>query len=139
MSKDTKQTPVELARTATEEAVKYSENISAEVRDITIEALRRQKLDLEHIKAVSEAVLAGAEDAAKLNSDRMKDTLKEVTEGLDEALGKSAYASKLAIEETAGRIKDFTEHDLIPYRILPIILKIAVQPLVSRQVKKLSI
>jgi hypothetical protein len=112
MSKDTKQTPVEQARAATEEAVKYSENISAEVRDITIEALRRQKLDLEHIKAVIKAVLAGAEDAAKLNSDRMKDTLKEVTEGLDEALGKSAYASKLAIEETAGRIKDFTEHDL---------------------------
>jgi len=64
MSKDTKQTPVELARTATEEAVKYSENISAEVRDITIEALRRHQLDLEHIKAVIKAVLAGAEDAA---------------------------------------------------------------------------
>ncbi|RKZ71763.1 MAG: hypothetical protein DRQ48_02515 [Gammaproteobacteria bacterium] len=112
MSKDTKQTPVELARTATEEAVKYGENISAEVRDITIEALRRHQLDLEHIKAVTRAVLEGAEDAAKLNSDRMKDTLKQVTEGLDEALGKSAYASKLAIEETAGRIKDFSEHDL---------------------------
>jgi hypothetical protein len=112
MSKETKHTPVELARTATEEAVKHSENISAEVRDITIEALRKHQLDLEHIKAVTRAVLAGAEDAAKLNSGRMKDTLKQVTKGLDEALGKSAYASKLAIEETAGRIKDFTEHDL---------------------------
>ena len=112
MSEETKQTPVELARTATEEAVKHSENISAEVRDITIEALRRHQLDLEHIKAVTRAVLTGAEDAAKLNSDHMKDTLKQVTEGLDEALGKSVYASKLAIEETAGRIKDFTENDL---------------------------
>ncbi len=112
MSKETKQTPVEQARTATEKAVKYGENISAEVRDITIEALSKHQLDLEHIKSVIRAVLTGAEDAAKLNSDRMRDTLKEVTEGLDEALGKSAYASKLAIEEAVGRAKDFTERDL---------------------------
>lgn len=112
MSKETKQTPVERARAATEEAVKHSENIAAEVRNITIEALSKQHLDLEHIKAVIRAVLTGAEDAAKLNSDRMRDTLKEVTEGLDEALGKSAYASKLAIEEAFGRAKDFTERDL---------------------------
>jgi hypothetical protein len=112
MSTETKQTPVEQARTATEEAVKYGENISAEIRDITIEALSKHHLDLEHIKSVIRAVLTGAEDAAKLNSDRMRDTLKQVTEGLDEALGKTAYASKLAIEEAIGRAKDFTERDL---------------------------
>lgn len=112
MSKETKQTPVEQARTATEEAVKHSEDISAEIRNITIEALSKHHLDLEHIKSVIKAVLAGAEDAAELNSDRMRDTLKEVTKGLDEALGKSAYASKLAIEEAVGRAKDFTEQDL---------------------------
>lgn len=112
MSKETKQTPVERARTATEDAVKHGEDISAEVRNITIEALSKHHLDLEHIKSVIKAVLAGAEDAAKHESDRMTDTLKEVTDGLDEALGKSAYASKLAIEEAVGRAKDFTEHDL---------------------------
>jgi len=112
MSIETKQTPAERARKATEEAVKYSEDISAEVQNITIEALSKRRLDLEHIKSVIRAVLKGAEDAAKLNSDRMRDTMKEVTEGLDEALGKSAYASKLAIEETVGRIKDYSEHDL---------------------------
>jgi hypothetical protein len=56
--------------------------------------------------------LDGAQDAVEHNTENMKDVLKEVTNGLDEALEKSAYASKLAIEETAGRIKDFTEHDL---------------------------
>lgn len=112
MNKETKQTPFEQVQTATEEAIKHSENISAEIRDITIEALSKHHLDFEHIKAVIKAVLAGAQDATERNSDRIKETLKEVTEGLDEALAKSAYASKLAIEETAGRIKDFTKNDL---------------------------
>jgi hypothetical protein len=112
MSKETRQTPFEQVQTATEEAIIYSDNISDEVRNITIGALSRHHLDIEHIKAVINAVLAGAQDATERNSDRMKETLKEVTEGLDEALAKSAYASKLAIEETAGRIKDFTENDL---------------------------
>lgn len=112
MSKETRQTPFEQVQTATEEAIIYSDNISDEVRNITIRALSRHHLDIEHIKAVINAVLTGAQDATERNSDRMKETLKEVTEGLDEALEKSAYASKLAIEETAGRIKDFTENDL---------------------------
>lgn len=112
MNEYTKQSPDEHARTATEEAVKHSENISAAVRDITIEALSKRHLDFDHIKSVIKAVWEGAEDAAEHQTDHMSDTLKEVAKGLDEALVKSAYASKLAIEETAGRIKDFTEHDL---------------------------
>jgi uncharacterized protein DUF6781 len=112
MSKETNQTPVEQARNATEEAVKHCENISAEVRDITIEALSKHHLDIDHIRSIINAVLTGAQAAAEHDSDRMRETLKEVTKGLDEALVKSAHASKLAIEETTGRIKDFTEHDL---------------------------
>ncbi len=112
MNKETKQTPFEQVQTATEEAIIHSDNISDEVRNITIGALSKHHLDIEHIKAVINAVLAGAQDATASDSERMRDILKEVTEGLDEALAKSAYASKLAIEETAGRIKDFTENDL---------------------------
>jgi len=112
MNEETKNTATEHARTETEKAVNQGENISNDVRDITVDALTKHHLDLEHIRSVIKAVLDGAQDAVEHNTKNMKDVLKEVTNGLDEALEKSAYASKLAIEETAGRIKDFTEHDL---------------------------
>lgn len=112
MNEETKKTATEHARTETEKAVKHGENISDDVRDITVDALSKHHLNLEHIRSVIKAVLEGAEDAVEHNTNNMKDVLKKVTEGLDEALEKSAHASKLAIEETTGRIRDFTEHDL---------------------------
>lgn len=102
----------EETRTATEKVVKDSDNISADVRDITIEALSKHHLNLEHIKSVIKAVLEGAENALKNRPDNMHSVFKEVVEGLDEALEKSAHASKLAIEETVGRLKTFNQQDL---------------------------
>jgi hypothetical protein len=112
MSDEIKKTPAETARKATEDAVKHGENISDDVRDITVEALSKHHLNYGNIKSVIKAVLEGAKDAVDHRSDDMKDTFKEVIEGLDEALERSAHASKLAIEEMAGNIKDFTEQDL---------------------------
>lgn len=113
MSKTTKKkTPAEAARIATEKVVKQGRNIRAEVRNITVAALSKHHLNLENTKSVIKAVLEGARNAAENNTINMNSTLNDVIQGLDEALEKSAYASKLAIEETAGNIKEFTEHDL---------------------------
>lgn len=113
MSKTTKKkTPAEAARIATEKVVKQGGDIRAEVRNITVDALSKHHLNLENIKSVIKAVLEGARNAAENNPVNMNSTLNDVTKGLDEALEKSAYASKLAIEEAAGNIKKFSEHDL---------------------------
>lgn len=112
MSEEKKQSTTENSSPTIEEVIERGENITAEVRDITIEMLRQHHLNFEHIKSVIKTILTRTQVALEHRSDIRKDTLEEVIKGLDQALEKSAYASKLAIEETAGRVKDFGEHDM---------------------------
>jgi len=98
----------EAARTA----VERGEDIRLDVRDITLKALSEGHLDIKKIRQVIRAVLEGASIGAEGKGELVKDALTDTMAGMDEALAKSAEASKLAIEETAGRVKDFSSHDL---------------------------
>lgn len=98
----------EATRTATERG----ESIRKDVRDITLKALSQGRLDTKKVTQVVRAVLEGASIGAEAKGDRVKGALTDAMAGIDEALAKSAEASKLAIEETAGHVKDFTSHDL---------------------------
>ena len=100
------------ARAAAEDAVRRGDDVSEEVRRITVDALSRGRLDYENIKSVVKAVLEGAQDALRGRPGNEREALGEVLQGLDEALEKSAQASRLAIEEAAGNVKDFTRGDL---------------------------
>jgi len=102
------QTVKEAARTATE----LSESIRKDVRDITLKALSQGRLDVKKINQVIRAVMEGASIGAEAKGEEVKDTLTDAMAGIDEAMAKSAEASKLAIEETAGHVKDFSSHDL---------------------------
>lgn len=101
----------ESVKAAAEEAVKKGANIREEIRDITMEALSQHKLDTERVKSVAKAVMDGAMSGLDVDSSKMKQSLNEVTEGLDAALEKSAQATKLAIEETVSKVKDFNDKD----------------------------
>ena len=96
------------ARAAVEDGI----NINEAVRDITLEALSDGHLDSQKIREVIRAVLQGVSLGAKGKDDRAEQALREAMAGVDEALAKSAEASKLAIEEAAGRIKEFGSQDL---------------------------
>jgi len=102
------QTVKETVRTATER----SEFIRKDVRDITLKALSQGRLDMKKINQVVRAVMEGASIGAETKAEQVKVTLTDAMAGIDEALAKSAEASKLAIEETAGHVKDFSNHDL---------------------------
>ncbi len=93
-------------------AIEKGNNIRDEVRDITLKALSEKHLDLKMINQVIHSVMEGVGIGAEAKGDQTKDALTDAMAGMDEALAKSAEASKLAIEETAGRIKDFSQHDL---------------------------
>jgi len=94
-----------------QEAVGKNEDISEAVRKITVDALSKKTLDYDNIRSTIRDVLVGAKMGAK-DDGNVKAAFQQVTSGLDEALAQSAEASKLAIEETAGRIKDFSKQDL---------------------------
>ena len=102
------QTVKEAARTATQR----SETIRKDVRDITLKALSQGRLDVKKVKQIVNAVMTGASIGAEAKGEQVKSALTDAMAGMDEALAKSAEASKLAIEETAGHVKDFGNHDL---------------------------
>lgn len=93
-------------------AVERGENIRDEMRKITLEALHRGKLDTQETKRVIRSVMQGASLGMSNTEGRSRQALGEALAGVDEALAKSAEASRLAIEEVAGRLHDFSRRDL---------------------------
>jgi 6-pyruvoyl-tetrahydropterin synthase len=111
MSEEENMTGSDQVQESVQEAVGKNEDISEAVRKITVDALSRKSLDYDSIRSTIRDVLEGAKMGAK-DDGKVKAAFQQVTSGLDEALAQSAEASKLAIEETAGRIKDFSKQDL---------------------------
>ena len=97
---------------AIKKVVESGENIREKVRDITVDALSKEHFDKDHIKSVIKSAWDGAKEGAERQGKQVKEIFTEVMSGLDEALEKYAHASKLAIEETVGRVQEFTKHDL---------------------------
>jgi len=97
---------------AVKDAIEHGENIRAKVRKITLDALHRGKLDAQETKRVLSSVMRGASLGVSKTGNKTKEALGEALAGMDEALAKSAEAYKLAIEEAAGRLREFSRHDL---------------------------
>ena len=99
-------------RNIVQQAVEKNEDVQAAVRDITLKALGKGELDRERITSVAEAVMAGAGDAVAKGGERLKESLSETAAGLEQALIQAADAFRLAIEEAAGRINEFSSGEL---------------------------
>jgi hypothetical protein len=113
MSEEQKQeTENSEVKTAARSAVERGDAIREDIRDITLTALSQRHLDSEKLRQVIHAVVEGASIGAESKGADVKEALSESIEGMDEALASSAEASKLAIEETAGHLKDFGKQDL---------------------------
>jgi len=98
----------EASRTAVDEG----KSIREDIRNITLKALSEGHMDIKKMNQVIHAVIEGASIGAEAKGTDVKEALSDAISGMDEALAKSAEASKLAIEETAGHFKDFSDHDL---------------------------
>ncbi len=112
MSENNGEQKLQELRKAVQEAVERGEEIQTAVRDITLKALSEGRLDRERINAVAEAVMEGAGDAVARESEQLKRGLSEAAEGLEQALIKTADALRLAIEEAAGRMSEFSAREL---------------------------
>jgi hypothetical protein len=107
-----KQQAIHAVQEAAREAVVQGENIHDAVRDITLKALSEGELDAERVKQVVQAVMTGAGKGAESLGAEAPQALKESMAGIDDALTKSAEASKLAIEEAVGHLREFGSRDL---------------------------
>lgn len=93
------------------ETVESGADIYERVRTITFKALTERTLDIDNIKSVVEAALKGISDGMSNHYEPAKHAFKQSTDALDDVLTKTAEASKLALEEAASNVSDFSSHD----------------------------
>jgi len=93
-------------------AVKSGDDVHQQVKDITLKALTKGRLDVENIKNVTEAVSKGINEGMTSHGEHGKDVFIHAVTALDDALAIAVEASTLAIEEAASRVTDYSEHDL---------------------------
>ena len=99
-------------KNAVQVAVKSGTDVHQQVKAITLKALTSRQLDMENIKSVTEAVSNGINEGMATQGEHAKEVFKQAATALDDALAIAAEASKLAIEEAASRVNEYSEHDL---------------------------
>lgn len=94
------------------ETLEEGVDVYQRVRAITLRALTERELDLDNIKSVVEAAFKGVSAGISGQYEPAKANFAEAVSAIDDALEKTAEASKLAIEEAASRVSEFSHHDL---------------------------
>ena len=97
---------------AIRDAVQSGSDVQNKIRTITLKALTARQLDMENIKNVAEAVSKGINEGMATQSEHAKELFAHAASALDDALAAAAEASKLAIEEAASRVSEYSHHDL---------------------------
>jgi hypothetical protein len=93
-------------------AVKSGTDVHQQIKAITLKALTSRQLDIENIKSVTEAVSKGINEGMATDGEHAKEVFTQAATALDGALAIAAEASKLAIEEAASRVTEYSQHDL---------------------------
>ena len=101
------------------EAVAEGSHVQETVHRLTLKAMNAQHIDLEALRRIIAAVMQGIHDGSEQRllqvtnqAQSAKSQITEAVAGLDSALARFAEASKLAIEETVGQAKRFSDTEL---------------------------
>jgi hypothetical protein len=94
------------------ETLESGADIYRRVRTITLKALTERELDTDNIKSVVEAVFNGISAGISAQYEPAKEAFKQSADAVDDALKKTAEASRLALEEAVSSAGEFSRHDL---------------------------
>ncbi len=94
-------------------------DVQAAVHKLTLDAMSNHALSLESIGRIMHAVVQGTREGVQEELDKTKTQasvaqvrMKEAVSGLDAALTQFAAATKLAVEEAAGKAQKFSSQDM---------------------------
>ena len=107
-------TQIETIKEEAAAAAEQGKDLRALVRDMTLRALSRRSLSVADIMAVVRAVTEGVSLGLGRRAGELKDAAHEALAGLDEAVKKTAEATKLAAQQLVSQGKEFGEQDLKP-------------------------
>lgn len=93
-------------------AVQSGTDVHQQIKDITLKALTERQLEIENIKSVTEEVSKGINEGMATQGEHAREVFKQAATALDDALAIATEASKLAIEEAASRVNEYSEHEL---------------------------
>ena len=97
-----------------EAAGERSGDLRATVRDMTLRALKSRELSLSEVREVVRAVSEGVSMGLGKRGGELKGAAPEAFAGLDQAVRKSAEATKLAAQQLLSQGKDLTAQDIKP-------------------------
>jgi len=105
--------------TEVKEAITHGGDIETAVRNLTLKAMHSNGLDTESLKQIATAVMKGVQEGAQQQvthaseqSQAAQSQITQAVSGLDAAFAQLAGASKLALEEAAGKAKQFSDNEL---------------------------
>jgi len=100
-------------------AVEQGHDVQETVRQLTLRKISARSLDIESLRQITLAVVRGARAGAQKELSQSaaqasiaKAQLKQAITGLDVALAQFAEATKLALQEAAGRAQRYSSEDL---------------------------
>ncbi len=96
-----------------EKIVEEGERVSERVRDAVEDAAGRAKATPSRLSELTQAAIDGAVNAADRSApDNPESTLRQVVDGVTDALQRTAQATRLAVEEAAGDGRAYAEDEL---------------------------
>lgn len=87
-------------------------DLKEDVRRVVLSALVDYKVDPNALRDIMQATVAGLGQGYAAHAELATKSLKTAMAGLDEAMSKSLYAMRLALEESWQKGKRFSEEDL---------------------------
>lgn len=102
----------ERIKSAARKSLQDGGNIHEKVRDLTLQALTSRRFEPEQFKDVVRAMTEGITLGAAERGGDTRHTLSQALAGLDEALMKSAEASRLALQELASKAKELNDTEV---------------------------
>lgn len=94
------------------EAAGSGDDLRERVRRIVVDALLKREADPAAIKSVMKATVEGIGDGLGPRMHNAGDSLRDAMNGMDDALGKTLLAMKMAMDESWQTGKRFAQEDL---------------------------
>ena len=123
MATQKKDEQLDTLESSVRQVVAKGTDVQAAVHKLTLDAMSNHTLSLESIGRIMHAVVQGTREGVQEELDKTKAQasvaqarMKEAVSGLDAALTQFAAATKLALEEAAGKVQKFSSQDMAQTR-----------------------
>lgn len=93
-------------------AMSSEEDLKARVQGVVMRAIADRALDTQAVRAILQEAFAGVGAGLPQRGDQAAAAAREAVHGLDEAVGRTVYALRMALEEAWGQGRGFAEGDL---------------------------